>query len=304
MTAAHVADVLREAEQRGFVNDVDSAVILYDLDVLERQVRRVTTSFPDDAWHAVAVKSNPLMCVLRALADMNVFAEAASAEEMAVARAAGFGARIVWDSPAKTVGEIQAALSDPPDLVNVDSFAELDRYPSGGVRLGLRINPERLPDTISALATGVVGSKFGVPISQRERIHDAYAAEPRLTAIHVHSGSDSRSLEPMVEAVAAVVELADEINARPATKQRIETVDIGGTALHRARGRPALRRAIRSTARRTSPSALRRHLPHRDRVRPLPSPRSGQHRQPRRVRHQVARANACGHPRGCRQLRP
>jgi len=228
MSARGVAEALREAEQRGLVGDVDSAVILYDLDVLERQVRRVRTSFPDDAWHAVAIKSNPLICVLRAMADMNVFAEAASAEEMAVARAAGFGKRIVWDSPAKTFAEIRAALADPPDLINVDSFAELDRYPSGDVRLGLRINPERRPDTISALATGVAGSKFGVPISQRERIHDAYAAESRLTAIHVHSGSNSRSLEPMVDAVDAVVGLADEINARPATKQRVDTVDIGG----------------------------------------------------------------------------
>ena len=75
-------------------------------------------------------------------------------------------------------------MTEPPMLVNLDSFAELDRYPSGEARLGLRVNPELRPDTISSLATGVAGSKFGVPISQRAQILAAFDAEPRLTARH------------------------------------------------------------------------------------------------------------------------
>lgn len=224
--------VLQAATVAGLVDDADTSVILYDLDALERQVERVRASFPGAAWHSVAIKSNPLMCVLRELADMGMFAEAASAEELALARAAGFDNRMIWDSPAKTLREISDVMAGPPMLVNVDSFAELERYPPGEVRLGLRVNPEQRPDTISSLATGVAGSKFGVPISQREQILEAFVAEPRLTAIHVHSGSNSRSLEPMVEAVAAVVELAEEINARPSTFGRIDTFDIGGGLQH------------------------------------------------------------------------
>jgi diaminopimelate decarboxylase len=220
--------VLQAATDGGLIDDADTSVILYDLDALGRQVERVRASFPDTAWHGVAIKSNPLMCVLRELADMGLFAEAASAEELALARAAGFGNRMIWDSPAKTRREIGEVMTEPPMLVNVDSFAELDRYPQGAMRLGLRVNPEQRPNTISSLATGVAGSKFGVPISQRSQILAAFDAEPRLTALHVHSGSNSRSLEPMVEAVAAVVELADEINSRPSTFGRIDTVDIGG----------------------------------------------------------------------------
>jgi diaminopimelate decarboxylase len=225
-------DVLREARSRGLLDDADSSVILYDLDVLERQVDRVKASFPDASWHAVAVKSNPLMCVLRELAELGMYAEAASAEELGLASAAGFGDRTVWDSPAKTRGEIEAVMSAPSTLINVDSFAELDRYPPGNVRLGLRVNPEQRPDTISSLATGVAGSKFGVPISERSRIIKAFDVESRLSALHVHSGSNSRSLQPMVDAVAVVVGLADEINDRPSTHGRIDTIDIGGGLQH------------------------------------------------------------------------
>lgn len=220
--------VLSAAFDAGLLDEGDTSVILYDLDLLDRQVERVRESFPATARHAVAVKSNPLVCVLRELAALEMYAEAASVEELLLARVAGFGNRTVWDSPAKTALEIGAEMPDPPALVNVDSFAELDRYPDGDVRLGLRINPERQPDTIASLATGVVGSKFGIPISQRDEILDAFDREPRLAALHVHSGSNSRSLQPMVDGVAAIVELADEINGRTTTNDRIDTIDIGG----------------------------------------------------------------------------
>ncbi|MFK8024358.1 MAG: diaminopimelate decarboxylase [Ilumatobacter sp.] len=223
-----VAGVVAAAAERGLIDESDTAVIAFDLDVLERQVHRVRAAFPETAWHAIAVKTNPLVCVLRELADMGVFAEAASAEELAIARAAGFGDRCVWDSPAKTELEIAAHMIQPPRLVNVDSLSELARYGAGDVKLGLRVNPELRPDTINALATGVSGSKFGVAISDRETIVDAYEREPRLTAIHVHSGSNSRSLEPMVAAVERTVALADEVNARRSTSGQIDTVDIGG----------------------------------------------------------------------------
>lgn len=220
--------VLRAAFDAGLLDETDTSVILYDLDVLERQVERVRTAFPATALHAVAVKSNPLVCVLQELAALGMYAEAASAEELALAHVAGFHDRTVWDSPAKTSLEIEAAMADPPTLVNVDSFAELDRYPPGDVRLGLRVNPEQRPDTISSLATGVSGSKFGVAISARDEIIGAVEREHRLSALHVHSGSNSRSLQPMVEGVAAVVTLADEINLRTETNGRIDTIDIGG----------------------------------------------------------------------------
>ncbi|MFK8024773.1 MAG: diaminopimelate decarboxylase [Ilumatobacter sp.] len=225
MTSDPVLDAARDA---GLIDDADTAAILYDLDVLDRQMARVRSSFPSTAHHAVAVKSNPLVCVLREIAAAGLYAEAASAEELALASAAGFDGRTVWDSPAKTGSEIAAAMNDTPWLVNVDSIAELDRYPAGDVRLGLRINPERRPNSISSLATGVAGSKFGIPISERSAIIEAFDRETRLTALHVHSGSNSRSLQPMVDGVAAVVALAEEINARSATRGRIDTIDIGG----------------------------------------------------------------------------
>ena len=219
---------LDAALESGLVDDADTAVILIDLATVRRQFDRVRAAFPSDARHAVAVKSNPLTCVLSELASWGAHAEAASAEELLLAHVAGFDGRTVWDSPAKTRREIDEALDDPPWLTNVDSFAELERYPPGrSLQLGLRINPERRPDTIASLATGVAGSKFGVGISEHDRIIEVFALEPRLRCLHVHSGSNSRSLEPMVEGVAAVVALADEINDRSDTPQII-IIDIGG----------------------------------------------------------------------------
>ena len=227
----HYAHYLELAERRGLIDSEDTAVIFYDLSVLARQVGRVRSAFPRQSIHAVAVKTNPLLCVLKRAAELGLAAEAASYGELLLAERAGLGSRIIWDSPVKTREEIRCAEQMGMTLINADSLAELSLHEPAGGLLGLRINPEIAPVGIASMSTGVRSSKFGTPISDREEIIAAFLKHPRLRALHVHSGSNSATLAPLVHGIRQVLELAADINGalmREGHQELVRTIDIGG----------------------------------------------------------------------------
>ena len=227
----YYAHYLELAERRGLIDSGDTAVIFYDLSVLARQAGRVRSAFPRRSIHAIAVKTNPLLCVLRRAADMGLAAEAASHGELLLAERAGFGSRVIWDSPVKTREEVRDTGHKDLALINADSLAELCVHePTGGL-LGLRINPEIAPVGIASLSTGVRSSKFGTPISEREGIIAAFLKHPRLRALHVHSGSNPVALAPLVHGIRQVLDLAADINralARDGHQDLVRVIDIGG----------------------------------------------------------------------------
>ncbi|AUX25704.1 uncharacterized protein SOCEGT47_062530 [Sorangium cellulosum] len=74
----------REARRRGM--DVEPAVLFHDLG---RMRARIRAAFPAGALHAVAIKANPLVEVLRAAVACGAGLEAASLEEVKLSVAAG-----------------------------------------------------------------------------------------------------------------------------------------------------------------------------------------------------------------------
>lgn len=205
-----------------------------DLAGLREAVEDLTKAFAPlgRVQHTVAAKACGLAPVLRYLADLGVDAEVASPGETAVAEAAGLrGARLVLDSPAKTTAELAHALAEGT-AINADNFQELARlddlvdHPRSV--LGLRINPQvgagRIGDTSTATST----SKFGIPLrDDRTAILDAFARRPWLTRLHVHVGSQGCPPELMADGVAAIHELAEEINDRVGYRQ-VTSLDLGG----------------------------------------------------------------------------
>jgi len=211
----------------------EDAVVIIDLDMLSRNVGRLRNSFPENALHAVAVKANPLMAVLKFLRQLGLGAEVASLSELHLALAAGYEPqRIVFDSPAKTVAEIEFALRTGVHI-NADNFAELARIadilarePSSST-IGLRLNPQVGRGAIAAASVAGRSSKFGVPIELREEIVAAYAKYPWLTGVHLHIGSQGCALPMLLEGIGLIYDVVAEINDR-AGRRQITVFDIGG----------------------------------------------------------------------------
>ena len=234
-TTKSIENVLQKALLDGIFSGEDNAVIFYDLGLLKDKIRQIKKEFPDDTIHAIAVKANPLIKVLKLFREQDTGLEAASLPEIHLALNSGFdSSEIYFDSPVKTASEIEFALSKNISL-NIDSFPELERVAKIMTRsnsksnIGLRINPQIGTGTISLTSVAAEYSKFGIPInSHREKIISAYKKYTWLNGIHLHIGSQGCSLKMLVDGVKKVYDLALEVNSIEDCRDQIRIFDIGG----------------------------------------------------------------------------
>lgn len=218
---ADVARVLRCARDAGVWEQPPRAVLFHDLDRLEARLDELHAAFPSDAMHGVAIKANPLVELLRVVVATGAGLEAASWEEVALARAAGCPPeRIIFDSPAKTDEELREAMALGVWL-NVDHVDELHRLEAlgapGRAKIGLRVNPQIGDGAIAFTSTVGRASKFGVPLSEAPAL---VARFPFLTGLHVHTGSQGCGLDLLAQAAHATAEVAEALD--------LGWIDVGG----------------------------------------------------------------------------
>lgn len=226
------AAIVQAAIHRGLLQGANAA-IFHHLGLMHSRIAGLQAAFPANTLHAVAVKANPVVEVLREAVQAGAGLEAASIEEVRLALAAGCAAeRIVFDSPAKTYDEIRQSLQWGVHL-NADSFAELERIAAVWVEtsstshVGLRVNPMVGSGVIAHTSVADRRSKFGVPLDvDRQRIVAAFAKHAWLRGLHVHVGSQGCCLELLAEAARRIAALGDEIAT--ATGRHIAFLDLGG----------------------------------------------------------------------------
>ncbi|MFF2012602.1 diaminopimelate decarboxylase [Streptomyces sp. NPDC058195] len=229
---------LARAVEEGLLGPQAPVVGLLDVDGVLAAVDALHRAFegPAPVLHAFAAKACGLVPVLRLLADAGMGCEVASPGELEQALAAGFGyERLVFDSPAKTVGELEFALAHGI-AVNLDNFEELERVDrllagrkaSGPV--GLRVNPQVGAGAIGAMSTATATSKFGVALRDpgaADAVAEAFERRPWLDRLHAHVGSQGCPLPLVAEGLRATYELAERINDRLGRAQ-VTGIDIGG----------------------------------------------------------------------------
>jgi diaminopimelate decarboxylase len=235
-----IAADFSKALTAGILRAEDSALIFYDLDLLEERIKFLVSCFPEGTMHGLAIKSNPLARIMKRVRDISPFigVEAASIGEVTLALKCGYGPdRIVFDSPVKTVGELEFALSKGI-RINIDNFTELERVadilptlPRFAGSIGLRINPQ--VGVGSILESSVAGeySKFGIPVRhQREELEHAFLTFPWLTGVHLHVGSQGCPVSMLSDGIGILCDFAVAMNEMRRTPgfPPISMFDIGG----------------------------------------------------------------------------
>lgn len=236
-----ISKVLKNARKKGFIDEFDDSVIFIDLKRLRERVTYVQKCFPKDSNHTVAIKTNPLVKVLREFVDSGAGLEAASIGEIKLALAAGVNPKkIVFDSPAKTIEDLKMCLNLGIHI-NIDNLEELKRLEEINPinfksTIGIRINPQIGVGKIQALSTAGTYSKFGIPIKyEKNTIIDAFKKNTWLTCLHVHSGSKGLEPEQLTLGIQTIYNLAEEINEILSKENRpnqVKTIDIGGGFSH------------------------------------------------------------------------
>jgi diaminopimelate decarboxylase len=155
-----------------------------------------------------ASKAFPCTAVLRVFAEEGLGCDVASGGELHLALRAGFAPeRLYLHGNAKSEAELRMALEAGVGTVVLDNQEEADRLAAlgGGPRLLARVIPGVDADTHEHILTGQAGSKFGMtPDAAR-----ALAERVDLAGLHMHIGSQLRSLDPYRRAVAALARVGD-----------------------------------------------------------------------------------------------
>ncbi|MFJ2371270.1 diaminopimelate decarboxylase [Streptomyces sp. NPDC087769] len=229
---------LARAVEDGLLGPHSPVVGLLDVDGVLAAVDALNEAFagPAPVQHTFAAKACGLVPVLRLLADAGMGCEVASPGELEQALAAGFRYdRLVFDSPAKTVAELEFALAHGI-AINLDNFQELarvDRLLAGREAagpIGIRVNPQVGAGAIGAMSTATATSKFGVALRDPgavDAVTEAFERHRWLNRLHAHVGSQGCPLPLIAEGIRAAYELAERINDRLG-HARITGIDIGG----------------------------------------------------------------------------
>ncbi|MFG2625342.1 diaminopimelate decarboxylase [Streptomyces sp. NPDC048473] len=232
------AAALARAVEDGLIGPHTPVAGLLDVDGVLAAVDALNEAFegPAPVRHTFAAKACGLVPVLRLLAEAGMGCEVASPGELEQALAAGFTYdRLVFDSPAKTVEELEFALTHGI-AINLDNFQEMARVdrllagqPAAGP-IGLRVNPQVGAGAIDAMSTATATSKFGVALRDPgavDAVIDAFARRPWLNRLHAHVGSQGCPLPLIARGIRVAYELAERINAQLGRAQ-ITGLDIGG----------------------------------------------------------------------------
>jgi diaminopimelate decarboxylase len=181
-----------------------------------------------------AVKANGAGAILRLLASLGAGADIVSGLEMRAALRAGFPpGRIVFSGVGKTDEEIASGLAAGIGEFNAESEEEIARLSAlahaRGERaaLTLRVNPDIDARSHPYISTGLRDNKFGVDIAAAPGILERARRLPgiEVAGVQCHIGSQIRSLEPLREAVAALIALTRRLIGEG---YPLRTIDIGG----------------------------------------------------------------------------
>jgi diaminopimelate decarboxylase len=189
-----------------------------------------------DYPHAIhyALKANSNLSIVRLLKTLGSSVDANSMGEVEIALRCGFQPdQIMFTGVGKSADELKRAVALGLKAINVESPGELDRLNRLAAeqrvtaRVALRVNPDIDAHSHPHISTGLKTNKFGVPIQAAPEIFREITRRPALEAVGVHShiGSQITSLEPLMRAATATVELAIALRADGVP---LHHVDFGG----------------------------------------------------------------------------
>lgn len=208
---------------------------VYRASAIRDAYTRLDAAFGDYA-HAIhyALKANSTLEIVRLLKSLGSSVDANSMGEVDIALRCGFHpSQIMFTGVGKSADELSRAIALGLKAINVESPGELDRLDRLAqdqrtqARVALRVNPDIDARSHPYISTGLRTNKFGVPIDAAPEIFREIARRRGLDPVGVHShiGSQITTLDPLLRAAQAAVDLAIALRAEGIG---LRHVDFGG----------------------------------------------------------------------------
>lgn len=216
-------------------NEFGTPCYVYSRTALTAAYQEFDRAFADrDHLICYAVKANSNLAILNVLARLGSgFDIVSGGELLRVLKAGGDPKKIVFSGVGKNQDEMRAALAADILCFNVESEMELlnlnqlAKEMNKVAPVSLRVNPDVDAKTHPYISTGLKENKFGIPMTEAERI---YAAADELTHVHItgldcHIGSQLTTIDPFIEASNKMLNLLDRLEKQGL---HIEHLDLGG----------------------------------------------------------------------------
>ena len=201
---------------------------VYDEATLRQRARTFRDAFTrvwPETRVAYAAKALMSLAIVRLLHDEGLALDVSSGGELYAGLAAGVPANdMTFHGNAKTERELREAIAAGIGLIAVDNLPELDLLArlavDGGVsqRILLRLNPGIDVHTHAKIKTGVLDSKFGLPIATGDaaRAVARAVADPalRLAGYHTHLGSQLFDPAALAAGIDALLSFAAAMRKR------------------------------------------------------------------------------------------
>lgn len=222
-----VGELLKDSEGPVYLYDIDNVCLRY------QALDQAFGSHRHKIHYAVKANNNPEL--LKSLAALGTGVDTVSGGEIRLALAAGFTPEtIILSGVAKTVTEIEFAVSTEIKQINVESPQELQRIGEVARRLGrtarvaFRLNPDVNPKTHPYITTGFRENKFGMDesfIPELLEILKRFGSHLDLQGLTMHIGSQIFELDVIGEAIEKTIAVHRALQAQGF---RLPRLDIGG----------------------------------------------------------------------------
>lgn len=181
-----------------------------------------------------AVKACSNLAVLNLMAKLGAGFDIVSEGELRrVIAAGGDPSKVVFSGVGKSESEIEFALSQKINCLNIESPEEIDTVIKVAKKLNvvapvaLRVNPGVDAKTHPSISTGLKNNKFGVSEELAFDLYRKMAAEPclKVSGIDCHIGSQMTSVDPIIEASEKLITLYNRLLSAGI---KVDHIDVGG----------------------------------------------------------------------------
>ncbi len=197
-----------------FAQTHKSPCYLYDMEQIQRRLEffKSSLSFMKSENIHFAVKSNHNEKILNLIARQGLGADTVSIGEIRRAIQSGFHQKnIIFSGVGKSFDEISEAVDLGIKQLNIESPSELLRIvkicaqKKKPIDIGIRLNPRVAAETHKSISTGGADHKFGVDLTDLERVKTTLRQNPefvKLKSLSMHIGSNILKLSELTEAIA------------------------------------------------------------------------------------------------------
>ena len=215
--------------------DIQTPFYYYDLETLRATLAEINAQTANSNFQVhYAMKANVNSSVLKTIKDAGLGADCVSGGEVQAALDAGIpNSKVVFAGVGKADWEINLGLENDIFCFNVESIPELEvinelagaKGKTAGV--ALRINPNVSAHTHHYITTGLSENKFGINLSELDKVTDLLLTLPniKLIGIHFHIGSQITDMSSFQDLCIKVNELQEYFENKGV---KLQHVNVGG----------------------------------------------------------------------------